>query len=387
MPFTLSATNERRLTDESKRIIGLDFATVGVDAPPPWVTGTTATADGPMFNAESPDLLRARERIAAALRGRASCEILVMGDSKSAAYQGQVVPWPEQARRMLAAVDGFIQGSDGLLDPRWSVVGLQQASTTGVGLVSAAGATTRSATVTLTEPVERATLYARIPGGGSATLTIDGTAQTITIPNTAGWHPIPVDDGDLVQTISLSATVDLAIAGVTLHYDEPTLTISNPSRPSSSAADWSTTAATGRWETVVDGPATNPSVIFCALGANDIDNLDALTALAVKLKALDKPVILIAPGGMGGGTHPPADGSSRGTAVLARAGQRLAVDRFRAGDRGLRDRACASADARQPAREHTRRSPVRSRRASPHRGHRLTRPTFHASTTGWGRSS
>ncbi|MFE2772305.1 hypothetical protein [Microbacterium resistens] len=274
-----------------------------IETLPGWIVGTTATFRPPVFNRESPALLEIRRRVIAAVLGRDSCEILVTADSKGSNFQGLVMGWPEQVRRSLAAADGFVQADDGLMDPRWTLVGMQLAPTTSIGVRPATTGTTdpKSAQFATLDGFAGGTLWARLPGGGPATLSIDGTATAVTIPATAGFHPIPL--GTLPpnpHTVKLEATGDLYVSGITLTYDTPMLRISNPARPSSAASDWSGTSPTGRFATVVDGPATSPDVIISALGTNEITNLNALTVYYDQLAALGVPVIIISPGGIDG---------------------------------------------------------------------------------------
>lgn len=268
---------------------------------PGWIAGTTATFHPPVFNRESPALLEIRRRVIAAVLGRASCEILVTPDSKGSNFQGLVMGWPEQLRRMLAAVDGFVQADDGVMDPRWTLVGMQLAPTTSVGVRPTTTGSTdpKSAAFTSVEAFAGGTLWARIPGGGPATLTVDGTTTAVTIPDVPGVHPIPLGVTALTtHTVKLEAVGDLSVTGITLTYDTPLLRISNPARPSSAASDWSGTSPTGRWATVVDGPTTSPDVIISALGTNEITDLAALTVYYDKLATLGVPVIIISPGGI-----------------------------------------------------------------------------------------
>lgn len=307
MGGVLGVTDERTLTPLGEQIVGKHFIprAEGSAAVPAWVTGTTATFASPVFNRESPALLAIREKIMAAFLGRRTTEVLVAGDSKCSPYQGVVEPWPEQMRRMLGAVDGFVQADNGVMDPRWSVTGLSLAPTTTVGLqpTTPGGGGSKTATFTADEDAAGGTLLVRIPAGGPATVTVNGTPQEVAVPVTAGWHPIILDttpdvDGPLAVTIT--STADLSVAGIVLLYAEPRLRISNPARPSSAASDWSPGAPTGRWATIVDGLASNPDVIISALGTNEITDLAALTTYYDALGALGVPIVVVSPGGLGG---------------------------------------------------------------------------------------
>ncbi|MEX0195485.1 SGNH/GDSL hydrolase family protein [Microbacterium sp. LMI13-1-1.1] len=264
--------------------------------------GVTATFKAPVFNPESPALLTIRQKVMRAMLGRGTCSMLVAGDSKSSEYLGTVVSWPTQLRRLLDAVEGFVQADNGVMDARWTSAGMSPTPTTSIGLQPTTAGTTAVKSVTFTGTVTASggKLLARIPGGGSATLTINGASQTVAISSAAGFQTVEL--GGLSAgpiTVTISSTADLHVAGIRFTYSTPGLIISNPARPSSAASDWSPGSSTGRWATVVAGPATDPDFIVSALGTNEITDLAALTTYYDALATRGVPVIIVSPGGLG----------------------------------------------------------------------------------------
>ncbi|WP_311878686.1 SGNH/GDSL hydrolase family protein [Microbacterium forte] len=299
MTYFLTLTDALALDETGRRAIAKDFVSRTEVSRP----GVTATFKAPVFNAESPALLTIRQKVMRAMLGRDTCSLLVTADSKSSEYLGTVVSWPTQLRRLLDALEGFVQADNGVMDARWTSAGMSPSPTTSIGLqpTTAGSTATKSVTFTGTVTASGAKLLARIPGGGAATLTINGTSQAITIPAVSGFHAIDlagIAPGPL--TVTIAATADLYVAGIRLSYSTPGLIISNPARPSSAASDWSPGGSTGRWSTIVAGPATDPDFVISALGTNEITNLFAITTYYDALAARGVPVIIVNPGGLGG---------------------------------------------------------------------------------------
>lgn len=300
MTYFVTLTDALALDETGRRAIAKDFVSRTEVSRP----GVTATFKAPVFNAESPALLTIRQKVMRAMLGRGTCSLLVTADSKSSEYLGTVVSWPTQLRRLLDALEGFVQADSGVMDARWTSAGMSPSPTTSIGLQPTTAGSTATKSVTFTGAVTSSggKLLARIPGGGSATLTINGMSEAITIPAVSGFSSIDLTGivpGPL--TVTIATTADLYVAGIRINQNAaPGLIIDNPARPSSAAADWSPAGSTGRWSTVVAGPATDPDFIISALGTNEITNLFAITTYYDALATRGVPVIIVNPGGLGG---------------------------------------------------------------------------------------
>lgn len=299
-------TPEGGLRERGIAAIGKHFTPLGGgDGLPSWVTGNTSTWDSPVFNRESPDLFAARVGIRRALRGEADFEIVTPGDSKF--RRAGVLNWPEQVKQLLGGVDGFVVADDGVTDSRWSVSRLRISGTTSViGVIPTTGSEgqEKRATFTSTDPHTGLVALVRASAGASVMVTVDGAPTTVTIPASTAWQEIPVSGlSNSTHTVAVSSMGDtFEVLGYRMTYPTPRLKISNPARSSTNAVDWAPGSA--RWSAVVDGPATEAGLIISGLGTNSATDLAALTTYYNGLAALNVPVLIASPGGLGNTDRP-----------------------------------------------------------------------------------
>jgi hypothetical protein len=300
-----------RLTPAGVDAIAKDFAkNTAIGARPSYVpTALTATYKRPVFNAESPKLLTAREKIARARAGIADCEVLLApADSKGEGAGVQpfagMLSVAAQLRRILGAVEGFVQATVPAWDDRWTVVGMTvPADRSRIGLIptTPGDAGVKSAQVVTSDPHTGAKFHVRAPAGATVTLTVDGATSTVTLTAQPGWQPVNATGlANTTHTLKVSSTADIEVLGVTLTYPTPRLKITRAARSGSNAADWLPDAVYENWASVITGPATTPDVIIANIGTNDPGVTANITALYASLAGLGIPVIATVPGGLGG---------------------------------------------------------------------------------------
>lgn len=303
--ITLGADVNRDLTEESRLILakaGISSGGGGSDDRilPDYVTApVTATFQRPYFNPESGGLLDLRESIRRARAGEIDFEIVTPGDSKTRRDPANI-EWPEQLRRMLGGVDGFVLADTGGTDGRWTASGMTEMTHAFVGLEGAAsGAAT--ATFTSTAAFTGLTAFAQGSQAGSFRVLVDGVlaAEVPFTPSTPGWLSADVsglDDTPHVVRIESDTAAGFRVAGIKLAYPGPRLKISNIARKGSYAAHWAPGGE--RWETLIAGPTTTPGAVIGALGTNQPTNLDALSTFYNAVAGLNVPSVVISPGGL-----------------------------------------------------------------------------------------
>jgi lysophospholipase L1-like esterase len=258
-----------------------------------------------VYNGESPVLRQFRTKVATALRAGTGLRIAAFGDSKTfgsglgTGIQTFADSYPAQLADLLGGFPGLITANGG--DYQWSAItGFVVADSNRNDLTTPAGG--GSVTLWPLRAFTSLRLYGYISAGGTVSITVDGGAPiTWTIAGGSPWRTYDLTGlSNARHVIVISTTVTgFALRGASYIYTGTPIIVDNHGRQGAIASTWLPSAWIGIYEGVTSGnigPVADVAIMN--LGTNS-DTTANLQTVAANVKALNIPLILLAPGGLG----------------------------------------------------------------------------------------
>lgn len=328
----LAVTDDMALTPAGVGVIGKNFRsrTQGL----PSYAGTAArlhTWEAPFYNSNAHTVATLRGGIAAAQYAGDDYHLVMIGDSKTEGSgvgnaEADSFAYPAIVRRMLGGVEGVlpVYATGNVWDDRWATVGLKRSDPDYglMGVIPDGSGGPYQLTFTSDFAHTGGTFWVYASAGATVTVSVDGGAgQPIAVASGNGFHAVtPTVTGNTAHTYTLNTPNPVHIATFVPTYDGPRLKVSRMGRGGSKAVDWApgfNTSGVGLWDAF---QTVTADAVVCGIGTNGIaqgqGNVDAIGVVYSSLAALKIPVVVIAPGGLGG-TGAPISMAEYGTMYAA----------------------------------------------------------------------